>query len=191
LKYNRGLEQKMKRFSNLLVLAITIAGFLLASTAARADTTLTLIPSSQNGTGPTFIFDATVNNTGYSTVFLNGDFISGGVPLLTYVGQPPPYLDDSDFLNYYPYSLDPGESFSGELFIVFTPPYGSGSNYYTGTFEILGGIDDIAQDDVASANFDITVTGGASDEFVPEPSSLVLLLTGMAGLAGTIRRQLI
>jgi hypothetical protein len=52
---------------------------------------------------------------------------------------------------------------------------------YTGTYQIIGGADSNAQDVLASENFDIQVT--------PEPSSLLLLASGLAGLAGTLRRR--
>jgi hypothetical protein len=167
-------DKTMKRLRFLLVLSMTAAGFLLAGTAANADTVLTLLSPNQIGLGTLYTFDATVTNTGVSTVYLNGDFFLGDFPPLTY--------DDSGFNNF-PLYLNPGDSFTGELFTVTTPPYGPGSNYYTGSFEFLGGSDVYAQDTLATANFDIDV--------IPEPSSFVLLLTGMAVLAGTFRRRLI
>jgi hypothetical protein len=179
LKNKQNLEKKMKRFRNLLILSLAIAGFLMVGTAAKADPiSLTITPdlTFQSGPGPVFEFYETVTNTGSDTVYLNGDDPVLGAGLS---------LDDSPF-NTNPsfWVLAPGDFYTGLLFTVTAPSYVEGaSNLYTGSFTILGGADNSAGDPLATVNFDIQVT--------PEPSSLVLLLTGMAGLAGTLRRRLI
>jgi hypothetical protein len=170
------VEKKMKSLRFLLVLSLTVAGFLLAGTAAKADTVLTLVSPNPSGYGPVFEFDGILTNTGDATVYLNGDNYFGDLPIAAFDGSP--------FYTNAPLFLDPGAT-TGiiELFTITAPPYGPGSNFYTGTFLILGGGDSGASDVLASEDFSINV--------LPEPSSLVLMLTGMAGLAGTLRRRLI
>jgi hypothetical protein len=172
----------MKRLRFLLMLILSVAGFLQAGEVAWADTTLVFSSPDQSGPGPDFTFVATVTNSSDApyAVYLNGDYISGVLPSTAY---------DVTGFDSFPLFLNPGDSHTGDLFIAITPPYGLGSNDYTGTFEILGGIDGNAQDNVASADFSIQVTQESSP--TPEPSSLVLLLTGLAGFAGTLRRRLV
>jgi len=165
----------MKSFRKLLVLSFAIVSFLLAGTAAKADTILTLDSPYQSGPGPVYTFDATVTNTGPSTVYLNGDLVSGDFPPLTY--------DDSGFINFFPLSLNSGDSYTGELFTVTAPAYGPGSNFYSGSFEILGGSDGNAQDTLATADFNIQVT--------PEPSSFFLFGTGLLALGALAGRKLV
>jgi len=166
----------MMKFTNLLIVSLGIAGLLLTGPAAMADTVLTLDSPFQIGTGPVFAFYGTITNTGDSTVFLNGDSFTVLDAALTY--------DDSDyfFVNA-PLSLDPsGTSGDIELFTI-TVADGTPYGLYAGTYQILGGADSNASDVLASENFDIQIT--------PEPSSLMLLASGLAGLAGVLRRRLI
>ena len=175
LNNNRNSEKKMKSLRNLLLLSLTIVGFLLAGTAAKADSlTLTLISPYQSGPESTYTFDATVTNTGDTTVYLNGDtmVLDAGLTL-----DDSPYNSNPAF-----FVLDPGDSYTGLLFTVTAPSYGTGSNFYTGTFSITGGGDDQAGDTLASANFDIQVT--------PEPPSFLLFGTGLLVLGSLAGRKL-
>lgn len=164
----------MKNSKSLLLLPLAFACFLLSSTAAKADIVVTLDSPYQVGISNQYTFTGTLaNNDPSATVFLNGDSFLLDSPLT---------FDDSDFNNNVPLFLDPFAS-SGdiELFTIYLPE-GTPIGLYTGTYLLQGGADGAAQDLVGSANFDIQVT--------PEPSSLVLLATGLAGLAGAIRRKL-
>ena len=168
----------MKKLKSLLILSLTFACLLLTSTAAKADSALTVTLASpyQIGDGPVFDFIATVTNTGADTLYLNG---GNAIPLDAGLSlDDSPFNSDSNF-----WVLDPGASYTGLFFTVTAPSYVQGaSNYYAGSYNIVGGADSGAQDPLATANFDIQVT--------PEPSSIVLLATGLAGLAGTLRRRL-
>jgi hypothetical protein len=145
-----------------------MAAFLAAATVSRADA-LNLVfdaPYQFTTAGNTLTFDVTILNTdAVDTIYLNNDDANVDSPLT---------LDDSGFFNNAPISLGPStSSLDFELFTV-TVPDGTPYGVYTGTFEILGGgpSDD---NEVGIATFDIQVT--------PEPTSLLLLLTGLAGLA--------
>jgi len=168
----------MKSLRSLPVLCLTIAGFLLAGAAARADTfSFTLDAPNQDAVAGQIIeFYATVGNADpNATVYLNADSPSADSPLT---------LDDSPFLNTPAvYSLSPESTYDGELFDV-TVPLGTPYGLYGGDFAILGGSDDQAGDLLGSADFNVDVTSSP----VPEPSSLGLLVTGLAGLGGALRR---
>jgi hypothetical protein len=81
---------------------------------------------------------------------LNGDNYSGDLPLTAF--------DDGSFYLNVPLSLDPGESTGViELFSMTAPAYGLGTNFYGGSYEIVGGSDSTSSDLLASENFDIQV----------------------------------
>jgi hypothetical protein len=178
----------MKDLKYFLMLSLASAGFLLSGPAAKADPySISLILNDQPAlAGDIVEFDATITNNidqPYS-LFLNGyNYASLDSPLT---------WDDTDteaaFLSI-TYPLDPGDSYTGALFFV-TVPLGTPNGTYIGDFQVQGGSDGITYDPLADEVFTITVNpAGASP--VPEPSSLLLLLSGMAGLAGTLRRRLI
>ena len=162
----------------LFVLAAT----LLLSSRTFADTIdLSLNAPAQPVTaGSTVSFFATVSAPGTNggTVFLNGFSFNVPSPLI---------LDDSGFFNDFPFSLDPGDSFSGVLFTI-TLPSNTSAGLYPVTFEILGGADIGAQDTIAWVQeFPLNVAPTAST--VPEPESLMLLAVGLPGVAFLVQRK--
>ena len=157
----------MKRLKGLLCVSIAIASLLVSGTAARANTlTITLSsPFQSGGDGDVLAFDATVTNNTGATVYLNGDTATVDSPLTL---DDSPYNNNSNW-----YVLGPGASYTGLLFNVDIP-LGTGNGLYPGNFEIDGGADGSADNDIGDAAFDAQVT--------PEPSSFLMLGTGLLAL---------
>jgi hypothetical protein len=170
------MEEMMKLKMTLAVAALLTIG--LSSAAAYADT-VTFTLSSPTGFippagGGSVTFDATVSapSSNGAAVFLNGDSFNITAPIT---------LDDSDFFSDFPPSLAPGTSFTGDIFTLTAPP-GTPDGTYLGTFTLLGGADGNASDALGTVNFAVVT---------PEPSSIILLMTGMGGLAWTgLKRNL-
>jgi hypothetical protein len=171
------LKEKKKRMMTMKKTALSlsmlfVAGFLLVVPASADTINLSLTNPTQTGTsGATLTFEATLSaplaNNG--AVFLNGDSFSVDIAGAA--------LDDSGLFLNFPFSLDPGDSFSEVLFTVALPA-NLAAGVHDGFFEILGGSDPGAFNLLASVNFQID---GSSP--VPEPGTWVLLATGL-GLAG-------
>jgi len=159
------------------------AALLFTRLASAGTITLNLTNPVQTGTpGSTLLFDAMVTAPGTNggAIYLNGDnFDSLASPLTS---------NDDGFLLGFPLSLDPGESFAGLLFTITLPP-GINAGPYLGSFAILGGTDGSAQDELAQVNFTVNATDGTSA--VPEPDSLMLLATGLAGMMVGVKRRVV
>jgi hypothetical protein len=168
----------MKRRLSFILTLLTAGALSLGVVRAKADTvSLTLANPVQetdqtSGLGTILSFVATVNAPGTNTgdVFLNGDSFNVGGDLT---------VDDSGFLNF-PLSLSPGQSFTDVLFTVDVPADAAAIDYL-GSFTLLGGPTGSDSDVVATAGFEIVAT--------PEPSTLLMIGTGLTGFAVTMRRR--
>jgi hypothetical protein len=156
---------------NLSILCLAF----IASAPASADIiNFSLVNPPQSAIpGSLLSFSATVSAplTNGAAVFLNADSNNIDNPLT---------LDDSGFVNNFPLSLVPGQSFTGVLFTVTVPAFAA-PNTYDGFFEIDGGADGNAGNSLGSVNFQIQV--------VPEPATAGLLLGGLAGIAAMVFRR--
>lgn len=169
----------MKRATTICFAVAALAVLSLAS-AVRADSVeVTLTETSQTATpGSTITFDATITNlSSTNTVFLNADSSVTSSLFLT--------IDDTPFLNNFPLFLGPSES-SGPfaLFNLLIDPSIPPGTYDFNIFSILGGVDAFASDTLGSAEFSVTVLGPST---VPEPESLLLLLSGLLALGSMPR----
>ena len=167
----------MMKYKLTLALNVGLAVGLMP--AALADTlNFTLTQSALSGhPGNTVTFEATVSApiTNGADIFLNGD----ATDLTNLV------IDDRDFFANAPFFLAPGDSSTFDIF-TFAIPVCSPIVTYLDFFEILGGANSSAGNTLGIVDFFVTVTPDPVTA-TPEPSSFMLLGSGLAGLVGVVR----
>jgi PEP-CTERM motif len=171
------------KFKQLLVSMSVLAVLVILPAAVKADpVTFTLDDTHSVAQGSSVTFFGTLSNGGPPTVFLNAisfSFASGAPGSITF--------NDAAFFAL-PASLTSGSStglaaFFDVVVSALVPP-----GVYTGTVSILGGADENAQNNLGTQEFSITVTPGGQQP-VPEPATMLLLGSGLAGAAALRRRK--
>ncbi|HLI76326.1 MAG TPA: PEP-CTERM sorting domain-containing protein [Acidobacteriaceae bacterium] len=158
----------------------------LTATAARADTVTFAISPSTVSTVPggTATYTATISaplDNG-APVFLNGDTI-------TFAGPADITFDDGGLFGNFPVFLAPGDSDTAPLFTVGVPS-GELAGSYLGSYVLQGGADGGAEDILGTQSFTLDVTAATGSSVTPEPSSYLLLSTGiLAALALAARKR--
>lgn len=166
------------------LLTLTFAGSALFCATAYADTfSIVLTPPAQTAApGSTVVYSGTVSapltNSG-------ADYINAGE--ITFSGPQDIVFDTSDSLTFNGgNAIAPGSSVSGDLFSVFVPSTEASGNFI-GSFTLLGGPDFITYSQLGQVNFTLNVASAAS--VTPEPSSYLLLASGLLGVYALVRRQ--
>lgn len=145
-----------------------------ALSMAHADTvTLTLASPTEAGiAGETITYSATISapSTNSAAVYLNNETVD-------FNSLPGATSDGTDLFLNFPFSLNPGDSASGDLFTV-TLPADAAFGSYTGDFILQGGGDFSAEGTLDTVPFTLDVGP------VPEPSTWMLMGSGLLAVFG-------
>src|SRR5687767_625584 len=168
------------KFKQLLIAMFTLAFLAILPAAVKADPiTLTLDPTHSVAQGSSVTYSGSLSNGGLPGRFINA--VSLTLP-------PGITFNDSAFFTNVPAFLGSGAttgvvSFFDVFADLLIPP-----GNYIGSFSVLGGVDDQDQNILATHEFTIMVTPGGQNP-IPEPASMLLLASGLAGAAALRRRK--
>jgi len=171
---------KTMQLNTLLKAALILFLLTLMPFGVRADSTqLTLSPVTGTAGEDLTVF-GTITNTGTVVIFLNGETFSlGSSSLLN--------GDVTDFFDNAPLSLSGGTNSGLIALFSFDIATGTAPGVYSeNLLQLLGGPGVLDMNEIAAADFSVTVEGAA----VPEPVTIGLIALGIAGVMLLRRRPL-
>lgn len=146
-----------------LMLAMGVSGTATASLLFTLDS-----PIFYGAPGDSVPITGTLFNPDPDPVYLNN--LSG------ILASPDLSFDLTDFFTVVPSILNNGASYSGPIVAVLVDPLAQSGDFFA-SITLQGGVDTSASDDLATQNFQFTVSPS-----VPEPTSIFLLGGGLAFL---------
>lgn len=170
----------MKLICRLAMLAAL--AFSAGALSAHADPIYFYIddPVQYGNPGDTLTYHATIGEANGFLGYVNADGFSVDYPVS---------LDDSPFFYNFP-QLFYNYSYTDDVLFTLTLPSDITPGTYAGSFSLFGGYDVYASDPIGgSQDFNVIVPNSSGPAPTPEPSSLALLATGLAGAAGFVRKK--
>lgn len=173
------------KFKQLLIAMSVLAVLVILPTAVKADPiTFTLDDTHTVAAGSSVTFFGTLSNGGAPGRFINAlsfSFASGAPGSITF--------DDTAFFANVPAFMGPSTTtglvaFFDAVVSSLVPP-----GVYAGSVSVLGGDDANADNILGTQEFSITVLPAGGGGEIPEPATMLLLGSGLAGAAALRRRK--